>query len=585
MANEVRGKLYETIAQKALEEAIKIAGIHGVLRWNETPEGLSVEPDFTIGEDKDHPCVIVMVTASGSSSDSHKKSWRNLGEFQEIKAQLPEMPRVVNLYFISEVKKAIAVGTNKLYDATIHVQTKPYHEELDRWVNANLKDIAKTKEEKIELLEKALESNPVLAKSISALAKDLAHAIQQENADLKPLWGLMREDFKKTHKVPTARKTSVRRGLAKLLVVEKKTRGKVYDFIETGKPIEIGKDEKYLNDLRYLKQIIGGYVVYDQEIRSVFEILGKKKCEEILSFVGKRIDAWICELRQLDNLNKFIDFIAQNKQKIAVPPTCLMLLEQCQENPGQFAMEMGISFNGTLDRNWLFSTIVTILKADTGRLTGYGYAQLSADIGDSKEISSGYLTLADWINRKPGVHLKKEVLENISKALSYRISLVKDIPSLKEKVKTTTIKSLLEDRLITYWKYEPLLWLLEAELKKQGKPYTPKKSYVGWINEYAELGKKVVTTPFVKVGNCLIHWKSVSDAGKVHKKKELAARARNMLYQYDPVSKKFSRRNEINRLVLIVDGTFNDEDLKILAQAGWDTIIYPDEIPTFVSSL
>ena len=127
--------------------------------------------------------------------------------------------------------------------------------------------------------------------------------------------------------------------------------------------------------------------------------------------------------------------------------------------------------------------------------------------------------------------------------------------------------------------------MLEDELKSQGKIYTGKSPLAGWINDYAGVGHKVATTPFVRVGNILIHWKTGSDAGKMHKRKELSARVRSTRYQYNVSNQTFSRRTGDDRFVLIVDGTFDDDDLRVLSESGWDEIIYPDEIPAFVKRL
>jgi hypothetical protein len=38
-------------------------------------------------------------------------------------------------------------------------------------------------------------------------------------------------------------------------------------------------------------------------------------------------------------------------------------------------------------------------------------------------------------------------------------------------------------------------------------------------------------------------------------------------------------------LALIVDGTFDDADLKVLACSGWDIIVYPDELDTLINAI
>jgi hypothetical protein len=38
-------------------------------------------------------------------------------------------------------------------------------------------------------------------------------------------------------------------------------------------------------------------------------------------------------------------------------------------------------------------------------------------------------------------------------------------------------------------------------------------------------------------------------------------------------------------LILIVDGTWRQDDLEVLANAGWDEIYYPDEINRVAESI
>jgi hypothetical protein len=73
--------------------------------------------------------------------------------------------------------------------------------------------------------------------------------------------------------------------------------------------------------------------------------------------------------------------------------------------------------------------------------------------------------------------------------------------------------------------------------------------------------------------------------GRHHKKKELSARARNVKYQYDPKTGMFHRRDGVDKLALIVDGTFDDADLKVLAGSGWDIIVYPDELDKLINAI
>ena len=385
----------------------------------------------------------------------------------------------------------------------------------------------------------------------------------------------------KPRKAPAARKTSVRRGLGKLLILEPELRKLVYNFYERNEPIDPEIVPRYAFDLKLLGRSIAGAVPTDSETASVVELLGPALCERTLTSAPDSMFNWIEPLRKLDRLATHISFVEDHYNEIVVPASLKSLILACYRDPSLLS---GYAEEKEL---WLYNIISSLLKAKSGKRQGYGYAQLAADT-QIPELQRGLhgLFFTPFIQRQK--MLDDRSLDMLAQGLATRFSkeiAQKDVQLLLPKVIDSVIQENLEDRLLPYRNFEPLLWLLEAELNNQGKDYDAKKSCTGWINDFSGIGKRAATTPFVRAGDCLVHWKTVSDAGKVHKKKELAARARNIRYQYDNTNKTFLRRPELSQLVLIIDGTFDGKDLKILSESGWDTIIYPDEIPSFVSSL
>lgn len=579
MANETRGILFEAITEAALQQAVKLAGILGIVRWNKKPEGMTINPDFTIGINKDSPSHVVLVTASGAARNADMKSWRNLGEMQEVKAQLPFAPITVNLYFISEIKLGLAALGESLYDATLHVDQRPYYFELATWVNENLEIDTKTKEAKQALLASDAKANPQLTSAITSLAQDLAQALQQRKTELDPLWVLMRVDYAKPHNPPNAKNTFVRRGLGKLLVLDPYIRQLVYAGYDKRSSIRIDNLPEYAFELGFFKKSLAGAHVADPEINGVLELLGGATCETVLQHAPSSMNTWISPLRDLGRVATHADFIHQHYDQITDPNGLRTLLTQCFNDPADLSGESGD------EKVWIYEIMISLLKAKSGRLQGYGLAQLAVDT-EVPEFGAGGFIIPPFIQREK--MLTPDHLRMLAQGLANRFKTNvsrNDVLALKVKVEKWVIKENLEDRLIPYRNFEPLLWLLMAELREQGKSYRAKVPYEGWVNEYAAVGKKSATTPFVKVGTTLIHWKSVSDAGKVHKKKELAARARSVKYQYHSVTKTFTRRAGVEQLALIVDGTFTNDDLKILSESGWDIIVYPDEISTLVSHL
>jgi hypothetical protein len=105
------------------------------------------------------------------------------------------------------------------------------------------------------------------------------------------------------------------------------------------------------------------------------------------------------------------------------------------------------------------------------------------------------------------------------------------------------------------------------------------------FGEKAELPGQATKTTVLRKGKTLINWQSVSDAGRDHKKKELCGRAVALRYSWDATNKKFIKRPLVEKLLLVVDGTWRREDLLALARAGWDEIFYPDEMDKLVKAI
>lgn len=592
MAGEVKGKTFEALVYEALTRLRDRGVLKGEIRWNVKPTRLSIEPDFTVGIDVDTPEVVILVTHSGASHNSHMKYWRNAAEVFEAKAQLPRIARVVSVVFDSNVKEQLKNLQDHVFDAQLIVGDKPYGPVLSRWVAGHAGEMPKDTAKKADMVREAVRESEALfgdplAVAFGEFVEDLRIAVSTHKRALDPVWHLMREDYAKPRPSPRRRVTSVRRGLGKLVVLTAEERKQVYGGIAGGRRIPKDALPETVRTLRFCTLTVAGWTVRDSEIIEVVKLLGPDRCEAVLKGVPDQMDVWSGELRQLSNISQFLDYIVHHLEEISDPARFTQLLVDCHRSPEIFATSVGVMFTGQLERNWLFTTLMDLIKAGKDQLAGFGYAQLSSELSISDGVSSGYITIADWVNRKKNATLPIEVLHEIATVIGRHISTlgVDGCSKLSEELLKVSIKSVLEDRLIPYRGFEPLLWLLEAELKRQKKPYTPKATYASWPTELAGTGKQSSTTPFVKVGKTLVHWKS-SHTSHVHdKSKELAARARSVRYEYLPETKKFRRRKEASKLALIVDGDWTEENLKSLSDAGWDTIVYPDEIDRLVKEI
>ncbi|MBD2463937.1 hypothetical protein H6G89_23320 [Oscillatoria sp. FACHB-1407] len=424
-----------------------------------------------------------------------------------------------------------------------------------------------------------MKSDQGLSSAIASLAQDLAQALQRRKTELDPVWALMQIDYAKPHNPPKAKNTSVRRGLGKLLVLEPQLRQLVYAGYNKPTGVHVDNVPQYAWDLGFFKKSLVGAKVADKEIDGALALLGATACETVLQKAPQSMSIWINPLRDLGRVDAHVEFIENHYDQVTDPDSLEQLLVQCFNDPA------GLSGVAGDEKVWIYEIMISLLKAKSGRLQGYGLAQLATDTG-VPDFGAGGFVIPPFIQREK--MLSPERLQALATGLAKRFAQNvshSDIGKLRTKVEQWVIKENLEDRLIPYRNFEPLLWLLEAELTKQGKPYSPKVPYIGWVNEYAGTGKNSATTPFVKVGSTLIHWKSAHASHPNDKTKELSARARSVKYQYHPATKTFTPRAGVTQLALIVDGDWSDRHLQTLSSSGWDIIVYPDEIPQLINQL
>lgn len=86
------------------------------------------------------------------------------------------------------------------------------------------------------------------------------------------------------------------------------------------------------------------------------------------------------------------------------------------------------------------------------------------------------------------------------------------------------------------------------------------------------------------VGHTLIKWQTAF-ANPRDKRKELCGRAIGLRYSWDEEKQRFTPRKNIRKMILLLDGTWEQCDIDALIRSGWDEIFYPDEIDKLRSAI
>lgn len=642
MAGEVRGELAEAIAKVAIERFVRRQRARHQVFWEERPCDAVINPDLTIGAESNRPIVVVLVNASDSPKESEKKYWRNIGETFDCKSRLTPAPLVFNLVFKSEIKPELIRLTSSLCDGTHLVDIDPTHgERITHWIESQIPGAPSKKGQKEQLVRNAMSRgsdtyDSGFTAAVSDLSQALASTVYKSRSELAPLWDLVKKDFESRQKIParTAKTTMLRRGLARWLVFDETIRPEVLAAHLAGNKIKREQIPPYSKLLKMVMARTGGAVIYPDpsgsDKESMTNTVGRDLRMAATFFmkaasgdVNHASDALCSALEQIpeemrraaaiirqmpSQVEQWHTFAMTHWADLCSPDGCYRLLTQCFSDPTM----AGEVPNTTGGRVWLYDHLIATLRAADDKNNDFGYGRLMShfkdayahgrllpflkrilstlDAGDAKKSKRWIETTLPKAKR-PGERGLLEWLKGEKQicgasvacyafALAELINEIKQPGSLDISELTSRHAYGLWNKLLTHQDFEPLAELIEAAC---GERVT--RDYVGTV--MADLAAKAVQNagkmPAYAFKGGLICWQSVTDAGKDHKRKELCGRSRALRFQ--KTHSGFRTRDIAQKLFLVIDGTFNDDDLRVLQEAGWDRLFYPDEMDALAKAI
>jgi hypothetical protein len=640
MAGETRGELAEAIAKVALEIAVEGRGKREKVFWEEPPKNSVIKPDLTVGLNKDNPNNLILVNASDTVSNSHMKYWRNICELFDSKSRLSPAPLVLNLVFKSEIKPELIKLTTALCDSNHNVDQDPIHgAPISLWLEQNHISAPSSKPGKETLVRNALshrnaqyDSNFVLA--LKHLSNILIVKLGEQRKALIPLWNLLRKDFeaRRDRASREARNTLLRRGLARWLVFDLSVREEIFraQFLRKALPKErlpsyavpLGMLETHVNgayippampqtndmvattasDLRlavefYREATKGDYAAAISAFKTALGEAPEEmlRAAALLRGMTSRVSAWH-------------NYVKTNWDSLTTPSGCFKALMACRLDP-----TLGGAL-GPQDENrvWLYDHLISVIRTNAKRNNDFGYGALVSYFKsrrDDVELRDLFQEVIDeldgaekrrsqsWVGStlltaaEPGRRGFQEWLagtKNITPAIvaAFAFSLsrlaleVTSINSMPLHKLVTAHAYSSWNKLLTHQDFEPLASLIQVACGDKVRRISA-PTIMSDLAERAVQNAGLIQVLAFEGG--MIYWKSVTDAGKDHKRKELCGRARALRFRKDRGG--YGQRPEAKRLLLVVDGTFKTTDLRVLYDSGWDEIFYPDEMDKLVDTI
>jgi hypothetical protein len=582
MAGEKKGKAYEALVHVALQELVDAKKLAGPLHWNITPKGMSIEPDFMTGKDPDDPKTILLLNHSGSSGDSHKKFWRNLGELVETKTVLPSRPRVYCLTF-GIIKADLAPIQQHAFDQFVWVRQATYSwaNDLDAFIVSRVPNFPKGKDTQTNFMRDELKAASIEAKVAYQQLKSLLETMHKAKSDaLDKMWADHRA--REIPASPGARNTSIRRGASKLYLFP--------DHQEAHRCFKSGTALKnkvsHLAPLGLVERRPGGWFpTRDSDVISCVKLLEEKDCLALFAneatTSGFQLQA--AKVRDSTLLSIYAAWCVSNWSQLTAPASMKKTLLALHSNPAMgLTLPPGYS---APDHVWVMDVLGAMIRASTNKSQEFGFSSF-AKHPQAKSAMIGSMDVGTWTScfmnqfftRKTGFNPPSSAIDFTAQVLSEYAKQAATASIKPEDLASQYLTKEYEAVYLAHRGFEPLWGLISSRIKS-AKQLRIRTCYA----EASGLSGISGNCTLAKAKQTLINWQSCSDAGRDHKKKELCGRAIGLRYHWD--GKNFVRRPGINKMILVLDGTWRQADLNALLRAGWDEIYYPDEMDQLAKAI
>ena len=553
--------------------ARQVLGKADHVHWDHIPKGMSIDPDVVIGKDPDNPEIVIFVTHASAEMAGQKKFWRTVAEAIEAK-RLYSHPKIISILFPGNVKPALKEIYKNLFDAVLHLDDVPYGEVFSK----SLDTLSKThgvKGKDICLSELKNESDKGNVSKYKEFENDIKLILKAKNG---PMHSVMASPaFSGKERMPKARLTTLRRSVCKLYTLPKDVRDALLDK----KSITSVPQHAFLLGW-FQEDLAGEPELVDHELIAYLSSAKKCDVEAICNSINENLPSFQQYTETLNSIGKskyynkwiidhFNDLITLKGMEEA-----LDLIFHDPQKPLNELTDEQLSINS----HWLFQTLMSVLRTETGRSDGYGYSVLGRETGRISDINAfAGTTIAPFITRKKA--LDSDLRKDIARVLAGHLKRLGDkkTEKLLEESALTSAQSIFRFQMMNYRFYNPIDWLVCDHLKNEKIKYDCPAHHDSFLSsKKGAVASRTGNLINVDSGRVWIKCQSAY-AGKIDKRKELCGRVGAMKLCYT------EKELEKKKFFLIIDGSFDDEDIRLFTQAGWNGVYYYDELDSLIKDV
>ena len=617
MAGEKTAKFYESLTAVAVREAIKGGRYAKLNVYREVKlPGVSIRNDVVVGVSEVEPSLIFLVTHSNLEVDWNKKFKRDSAEIIELAISDLKIKGVFLVLFDRSVLpghlKTAAFSLSGLviakdFDPKNQIQTMAHEgallqklDELDEHDRQQeLRRIFGATRERRELLESFVSELREKLRSATSTSLDAGGYIALTKVHVAKRTGKLRR--------VTTRHTRFNRGISKLGFFNAADREKIInsklllgDFQWATANIYWPIDNKTKGQM-LTQEGRSGFRCKDPEILGgplgsrtapviVERIADSLKITEIDKIIerGRQEMAHLYEAR-IQSKSVFdasIEFIQLHRDKLTNGRYLGGLLQEVAAEPTRAFSKYcdGGVITYQLRWNWLYTALVALFKATAktktgyGTKQGYGYSKISAGMttqGHRSAVEHSILQHHEYCLRQLNADLIAEVGVSMAGWLKkIPARLVNDPPADPYRY---LLLSEVEDKFLPN-AIDVLPAMVELAAVRYGIEIQ-KTHMTSCLAVASEAGGTAGRTNVYRSKDTIIWYKASHLRQNVlHKRKELQSTVASWWQTWDPIKEIFIPTKAFKKTILVIDGDWEEEDLKLMHAFGWDEFLYPDEL-------
>ena len=611
MAGEKTAKFYESLTAIAVSEAIKGSSYsnQNVYREVKLP-GVSIRNDVVVGVSETEPSLIILVTHSNRETDWEKKFKRDSAELIELVINHPLLTGVFLVLFDNRIlPRHLKIAAMSLSGIISVNRCDPKEVISGLAHDAKMLDrIDKLKEaERQSELKRIFQSSDERKSVFNALVREIKEKLRVALDSALEAGGYMPLTKANIARRETAfyprlmRHTRFNRAISKLALFSAEERRSIL----TGETISGSFDWTTFDIFWPIDNKSKGQLLAP-EGRSLYRCkdpeilggpLGRVKTPVVVEGIADSLELTDVEnvisrgrqpmanhyeerIRSRQTFDASIKFIRSNYRALVKGQKLGRLLIQISADP-QGTMEKYCGKQQGLNNvkwNWLYTGLVALFKSARKSKQGYGTSKIAERIKSEKHRSA----VGNTVLKNLESCLKTLDPELVLAAGASMASFLKDLSlkgvdaAIPESFKYFLMCEI-EDKYIPN-AIDVLPAMVELAAVRYGVEL--QKTYMtSCLAIASKAGGTAGRTNVYRSKDTIIWYKASHLRQNVlHKRKELQSTVASWWQTWDPGKEVFVPTKEFKKTILIIDGDWEEEDLKLMHAFGWDEFLYPDEL-------